>query len=118
MSFSNGDIPDYYEELDTPLLIEFSTNQKGVENVSIFDFLNKNERDKLKEKSNKALDKSMIIIQNLAERISDKINEINQTNRPKNVELDFGIKFDAELGIIIAKASMGATLNVKLIWDL
>jgi hypothetical protein len=45
----------------------------------------------------------------LAQQVNSSIKNID--GRPDHVEVDFGIKFDAE-----AKASMEANLNVKLTW--
>jgi hypothetical protein len=51
--------------------------------------------------------------------MSQKVNSTvkDMEGHPNHVEVDFGIKFDTEAGIIIAKASMEASLNVKLTWD-
>lgn len=39
-------------------------------------------------------------------------------NKPGHIEIGFGITFDGEVGVLIAKASMGASINVTLTWDL
>lgn len=46
----------------------------------------------------------------MAQQVNSSIKNID--GRPDHVEVDFGIKFDAE-----AKASMEANLHVKLTWD-
>jgi hypothetical protein len=51
------------------------------------------------------MNKAMNTIKNMAERIQSTVQTI--VNRPKNVEIEFGIKFDAEFGVIIAKATLG-----------
>ena len=37
--------------------------------------------------------------------------------RPTTVELEFGIKLDAEAGALVARAGAEASFNVKLIWQ-
>ncbi len=104
---------DPYSEGKTPFLIEFTTTtQEGLTPVRNIPWPN---RDDLEEKSNKAIEKAMMIIQNTAEKVNSAIKNIE--GRPDHVEVEFGIKFDAEIGVILAKASMESCLNVKLTWD-
>ena len=103
---------DPYADENTPLLVEFTKTEEGLTPVSALSFLN---RDELKEKSNKAIDKAMSVIQDVAGRVNSSVKEIK--GRPDHVEVEFGIKFDTEVGVIIAKASMEASVNVKLTWD-
>jgi hypothetical protein len=100
----------YYEE-STPLLVEFTTGE-GLRQVS-FPF--RRNRPQFEEKSNKAFDKAMTTIQNVAGRVNSAVQKIE--SRPNHVEIEFGIKFDAEVGVIVAKASMEASLNATLTWD-
>lgn len=78
-------------------------------------FFGHGNRLQLEEKSNKAVDKAMTTIQNMAGRVNSAVQKIE--SRPNHVEIEFGIKFDAEVGVIVAKASMEASLNVTLTWD-
>ena len=105
-------MPDPYSEETTPLLVEFTKTEEGLTQVSALWFLN---RDQLKEKSNKAIDKAMSVIQDVAWRVNSSVKDIK--GKPNHVEVEFGVKFDTEVGVIIAKASMEASVNVKLIWD-
>jgi hypothetical protein len=103
---------DPYSEEKTPLLIEFTTTQEGLTPVRNIPWPN---RDELEEKSNKAIDKAMTVIQSTAEKVNSAIKNVE--GHPDHVEVEFGIKFDAEVGVILAKASMEASLNVTLTWD-
>jgi hypothetical protein len=74
--------------------------------------MKKPNRDELEEKSNKAIEKAMTVIQSTAEKVNSAIKNVK--GRQDHVEVEFGIKFDAEVGVILAKASMEASLNVTL----
>ena len=67
------------------------------------------------EESAKALDKSMRTIQSMAHRFTTAMNSLDNL-RPSEMELEFGIKFDVEVGAIITKTGLEANLNVKLLW--
>jgi hypothetical protein len=103
---------DPYSEQETPLLIEFTATQEGLTPVRNIPWPTRNE---LEEKSNQAIEKAMIVIQNTARKVNSAIKAID--GRPDHIEVEFGIKFDAEVGVILAKASMEASLNVTLSWD-
>jgi hypothetical protein len=94
------------------IYVEFVTAD-GVRPVSIFSRGNEKE---LAKKSAGAVDKAMDTIQAMANKVNSTIKNIQ--NRPNEVEVEFGIKFDAELGVIVAKASLEASIIVKLKWQL
>ena len=58
--------------------------------------------------------KAMDTIQNMAERINSTIESNDDNNKPDNVEVQFGLKFDGELDIVIAKAGVEASIIVTL----
>ena len=66
---------DPYIEENTPLLVEFTKTEEGLQPVSALSFLN---RDELKEKSNKAIDKAMSVIQDVAGRVNSLVKEIKE----------------------------------------
>jgi Trypsin-co-occurring domain 1 len=105
---------DPYNEKDTPIIVEFSTTtgDKVIRQTGIDLF----KRPDLVDKSDKAIGKAMEIIQGMSKRINSTLTDMD--NRPHHAEIEFGIKFDGEVGIIIAKASMEASLTVRLAWDL
>ena len=104
---------DPYEEQDTPLLVEFSTTEEGtLQPVGFRDWF---DRNKLKDKSDKAIVKAMTFVQDMSKKVNSAVQDME--GKPNHVEVQFGIRFDVEAGIIIAKASVDSTLNVKLTWD-
>jgi hypothetical protein len=95
---------------DTPILVEF-TPRPGVEQVSIFDL----SPEEIAEKSKKALDSAMGTIQKMAQRVSALRDAIPAEF--SQVEVEFGIKLDWEVGPILAKAGTEASLSVTLTWE-
>jgi hypothetical protein len=89
-----------------PLLVEFTTTEGELQQVTY----RHEDIQELTEKSNKAIGKALCAIQSIGS--TSKFFNKNIDGRPDHVEVDFGIKFDAE-----AKASMEANLNVNLTWD-
>lgn len=67
------------------------------------------------KKSAEALQQAMESIGHMANRVSTMIDKIS--DRPNQVEVDFGIKFNSEVGAVIAVAGMECSINVKLIWE-
>jgi hypothetical protein len=108
---------DPYNEERTPLIIEFTkTPEEGLVPVrAVPPRLEQEELPKLEEKSNKAMDKAMTIIQDIAKRVNSAINITH--GEPHRVEIGFGIKFDDDVGVMLAKTQTEATLNVKLTLD-
>lgn len=42
---------------------------------------------------------------------------LREFNTPKNIEMEFGIKFSGKIGAFIASADSDATFRVKLVWE-
>ncbi|MGK7928952.1 MAG: CU044_2847 family protein [Spirulina sp.] len=68
----------------------------------------------LAAKSAEVLERAMDTIEGMAERTIQTIDRL--TNKPSEVEVEFGIKLDAEAGALIAKTGGEASLTVKLVW--
>lgn len=75
-------------------------------------------KEDLAKKSEEAMNKAMSTIQNMAQRINSTIEGIGEKNKPDNVEVEFGLKFDGELDVVIAKAGVEASIVVTLNWAL
>jgi hypothetical protein len=95
-------------EQDT-ILIEFEP-RPGVRQVSLLP-------EDMAEKSAQALEKAMTTIRLMGQRVTDTVKGINVADRPDKVELEFGLKFDAEAGAFVAKASTEAAFKVVLTWQ-
>jgi len=93
---------------NAPIVVEL-TPRPGLKQVSL------GTPEDIVEKSSKALDSSMNTIHNMATRVNSMIDAI--AVKPDQVEVEFGLKFDAEMGAMIAKAGMEASINVKLTWE-
>ena len=70
----------------------------------------------LSVESARAVSKAMDTIRNMGERVSAAVESL--VHRPSQAEVTFGITLDAEAGALLAKASAGASIEVKLTWDL
>lgn len=68
----------------------------------------------LVEKSRAAIDKAMATIQGMAARTMAAAKNISEP--PDAIEVEFGIKLDAETGAMVAKAGTEASINVKMVW--
>ena len=62
-----------------------------------------------------AVAKAMDVIREMGQRVTTAAEAM--TRPPDSVEVSFGIKLDAEAGALIAKASAGASIDVKLTWS-
>ena len=68
-------------------------------------------------KSALALDKAMSTIRQMGNRVTQTIKSIEVVDRPNKVELEFGLKLDAELGAYVAQVSTEAGFKVVLTWE-
>jgi hypothetical protein len=92
---------------DEPVLVEFSLRAGEQEVHGVV--------EDLTMKSKLALSGAMSAIRGMASDLMDTINRMSK--KPSEVEVGFGIKFDAEAGALIAKAGTEASMNVLLKWQ-
>jgi hypothetical protein len=60
------------------------------------------------------IDEVKKIIVSMGNSMSESIMEI--INSPSEVEVELGLKFSGESGIIIAKTSLESSITIKLVW--
>ncbi|MCP4537992.1 MAG: hypothetical protein GY832_12685 [Chloroflexi bacterium] len=95
------------------ILVEFAPLQRpGVRQVS-----RTIAPEEIAGKSALALDKAMSTIRQMGNRVTETVKSIDIVDRPNKVELEFGLKLDAEAGAYIAKASTEASFKVVLVWE-
>jgi hypothetical protein len=75
-------------------------------------------KEELSEKSEEAINKAMTTIQDMAQRINSTIQGIDKSHKPNTVQVEFGLKFDGELDVIIARVGVEASISVTLGWEL
>lgn len=63
-----------------------------------------------------ALEKAMELVRTCAEQVAGTVQKIPEKMRPAGCEVLFAIKFDTEVGAMIAKVSTEAQLQVTLKW--
>ena len=66
-------------------------------------------------KSEAALDRTTEAIRSMARRVTSSLDGLEV--RPKSIEVEFGLKFDAEAGVLVSKAGVEASVNVTLLWE-
>ena len=66
------------------------------------------------EKAGKSFDDSISIISPIAESALAKISGL--ASIPETVEIEFGLKFTANVGAILAATGAEGTLKIKLVW--
>ena len=92
---------------NAPIIIDFP-QKAGVRTVSL-------KFDDITEKSANAVQSVMNHIHNMARHVTDSVAQLKQ--KPSEVEVSFGLKFDIEAGAIIAKTGTEASINVTLKWE-
>ncbi|MBU0513792.1 MAG: hypothetical protein KJ621_03365 [Proteobacteria bacterium] len=100
---------------DAPILVEFlpgqgeEQGQWEVEPVSA-----KKLGDNLQEMSANAVQSAMDTIHNMADKIAATVKRLAAS--PSEVEVTFGLKFDAKAGVLIASTGLQASVQIKLKW--
>lgn len=92
---------------DAPVLVEF-TPRPGLQQVS-------RSPAETAEQAAMALDSAMNSIYNMARRTTATIEAL--VEKPTEFQLSFGLKLDAEVGAVIAKAGMEASITVTMTWE-
>lgn len=92
------------------IMIEFPPDEYGVEPVARI----KVNPDEVRERSEKALAEAMESIVDMACRVNGLRGRIPQEF--SQIEVEFGIKFNWEVGALLAKAGSEANINVTLTW--
>lgn len=70
------------------------------------------------KKSEEAMNNAMKTIQDMAQRVNSTIEKIDEDKKPDTAEVEFGLKFNGNLDVIIAQAGVEASITVTLGWDL
>lgn len=97
------------------ILIEWTDTPSGTRKVSRS---NTEDVEKLKERSERALNLAMDTIHAMAHRVTTAVQSLGDTVRPDEVNVEFGINLDSEVGALLAKASVGAQIKVNLKWNI
>lgn len=91
-----------------PILVQFS-EARGMQPVSL-------SPHEMAEKSAEALEKAMGTLRRVSDRVLTTIRSIDAADRPAEVVVEFGLQFDAEAGVLVAKAATQASFKVTLTW--
>lgn len=97
------------QEENTVILVDFPA-RPGLQQVSI----SRISREELAKMSADALDSAMATVQAMARRVSAVAKSLH--DQPDEVEVEFGITLDTEVGALLAKAGTEAAISVTLTW--
>ncbi len=100
----------YQEEETFAINIEWSGQHRGYQNAGA-DAL-----QRVQDNSQRAINLAMGTIRAMAYRVSKTMGKLEDSVRPNEAEIEFGINLDAEAGALLARASTGAQITVKLKW--
>lgn len=98
---------------DVEILVDFEESAAGLVPVSRGGKAGE-VTEELVEKSRQAIDKAMDTIQGMAAKTIAAAKKISEP--PDAIEVEFGIKLDAEAGAMVAKAGTEASITVKMVW--
>ena len=104
---------DTEEEGHFAILVEWPPEAGGSWQVSA----SSNAMSKFQEKSEEALQAALQTIREMARRVAQTMDEMADSIRPDEAEVEFGVNLNLESGALLAKASSGAQLSVRLSWS-
>ncbi len=99
---------------DVTILVDFGEDGGGLVPVSRGGGRMGEVTGELVEKSKEAIDQAMDTIQGMAAKTIAAAKGIAEP--PDAIEVEFGIKLDAEVGAMVAKAGTEASITVKMVW--
>jgi hypothetical protein len=101
---------------EAPLLVEFEPDS-GLVLAARSSPLSEDQLEALAGRSAQALNSAMSAIRQMARRVTATIQSLPALERPTTLELEFGLKLDAEAGALVARAGAEAGFNVRLVWE-
>jgi NTP-dependent ternary system trypsin peptidase co-occuring protein len=69
------------------------------------------------EKVENAFQEGLGLIDEVASAVYHRLAMLAETVKPKEVSVEFGVKFGGEAGVVLAKASTEASLQVTIKWE-
>jgi hypothetical protein len=90
------------------VLVEVADDEPGIERAALI--------DDVVVKAGASLDTAMDQVRAVANATIGKVHEL--AREPEQVEVEFGIRLNAEVGAVIARTQTEGHLQVKLTWTL
>ncbi|MBN1954093.1 MAG: hypothetical protein JW900_03480 [Anaerolineae bacterium] len=99
------------------ILVEFDALPEGVEYAakSPHGIRSAFSPQELAQRSTRAIDSAMNAIHHVAQRVTQTVDRIAE--KPSRIEVQFGLKLDADAGAYIARAGAEAGFTVTLVWQ-
>ena len=96
----------------TQIIVEWPNQPSGIQKAS----RGSEAWQKLQHETEVALNRAMGTIQGMAHRLAQTVRAIDETARPDEAEIEFGLNLDTEVGALVAKTSTSAQFTVKFKW--
>ena len=101
---------------EAPVLVDFGT--RGSMTLSdVGGTLGVEQLENLTAKSQRAINSAMTTIHSMSQRVTATIKAMPAVERPSVIELEFGLKLDADAGALITRVGAEASFAVKLVWE-
>ena len=101
------------EEEHFTILVEWPKEVGGSWQVSA----GSNAMSRFREESERGIEMALKTIREMAQRVAQTMDEMADSIRPDEAEVEFGVNLNLESGALLAKASTGAQLCVRLSWS-
>jgi hypothetical protein len=98
------------DELGASILVEW-VDSPGIEKASLSGNI-----IAWQAQSDRAVNAALAAINLMAERLTRAVDEMEDSLCPNEIEVEFGIKLDAQTGALLAKAGAEAQMRVKYKW--
>ena len=106
-------MPKFILDEDAPILVEFSSQsgRSGFQDTGVIP-----SGEQLVVQSTQAVQKAMNLLRGLAKLTVESMNTLPDQEKPSQIEMEFGIKLNAEGNASIVKIGGETTIKVKLTW--
>ncbi len=95
------------------ILIDWPSELESIQKVS-----RRSNFQGIKEQSERAINMAMNTIRAIAYRTAKTMDKLEDSVRPDEADVEFGINMDTEIGAFLARTSVGAQIVVTLKWKI
>ncbi len=100
---------EFYIDEGSPVLVDFALSPAFQQETL--------SPEELAAKSSQALDMAMNAIHHMARRVVSMKDQLSVLEQPTMIEVEFGLKLDAQAGALIAQTGNDASINITLTWE-
>lgn len=103
-------------------LVEYKLENENSIIVEVDEFEGEGEIEEVCRSENRTIKKSMIYFEDAIDRVKpaatiilEKIKDLDYS--PDQIQIEFGLKLNAEAGAVIASTGMEANYRISLVWN-